>query len=367
MAAEAHEAAGELLDSLTVYDVEVHTSEPYPELTTYIEDEETREREQAGYMFGPDDFGPIPWDGWDRSAGGRINWDGSAVGSADAFAEINEENGFGIDTVVYSPGTGFKIFQIPDADSRITYMRAQNRLTADRFALADGTNYGKIHIVPDHPEESAEEIEKYGDDDGFVGVFFANMLEQPFGHERHDPIFEAAEANDLPIFLHGESSMFAGFPTDRFRGLRKYVSVHSLVHPFLQLWHAASLIEQEIPERFDLDICFLEAGQSWIQMLAHRMDREYVERPSDIPGATKLPSEYLSEFYYGTQPLEEPRDPDDLGWLLEMNEIEDRLVLATDYPHMDFDAPMSVAGHPGLSDEQKEKILQDNPSRLLGL
>ncbi len=366
MAAESTSTGEELLQELTVYDLEVHSHETYPTLLEYFEDDRRREQEANGYQLGPDDWGPLPWDGWDRSAQGKIPIDKQPVTDASEFDEVIEDQSFHIDTTVYSPGIGFKIFQIPDADSRIDFMRAQNRFTAERLALG-GDHLGKIHIVPDHPAESVEEIETYAEEDGFAGVFFAGMIEQPLGHERHEPIFEAADRHGLPLFIHGESSMFAGFPTDRFRGFRKFVSVHALVHPMLQLWHATKLIEAEIPERYDVDICFLEAGQSWVQMLAHRMDREYIERPMDIPGATKLPSEYLSEFYYGTQPLEEVREPEHLATVLEMNDIEDQLVYTSDYPHMDFDAPISIASHDGLSYEQRKKILQDNAETLLDI
>lgn len=354
----------DLLSELTVVDTEVHTAEKFPDLLEYIEDEAMRADQAAGYTFGPDDFGPIPWDGWDRTAGGRIDADWGGVPEAEAYDDKREE--FGIDKVVFSPGAGFKIFQIPDKDVRVTLMRAMNRLMVDRFVRADDTNYGKIHIVPDDLEESVEEIEKYGDRDGIVSVFFANMLDYPFGHERYEPIYEAAERYDLPIFLHGESSIYPGFPTDGFK-LDKYVSVHTLVHPILQMWHATSIIAQEIPERYDVDLCFLEAGQSWVQLIARRMDREYIERPNDAPGLTQLPSDYLAEFYYGTQPLEEPQAGANFGDFLAENRLEDQLVMATDFPHMDFDSTASVADHEGLTAEQKTKILQDNPRELMGI
>lgn len=166
----------------------------------------------------------------------------------------------------------FKIFQIPDRRVRIAFLRATNELTADRFVRDDGTHYGKIHLLPDCPRESVEEMEEWADHDGFVAVFFTNILDYPFGHERYETIYEAAELHDLPIMLHGESSMYHGVPTNGMK-MDNYVEVHTLVHPFLQTWHATSIIGREVPVRYDVDGCSLEAGPSWVQMLARRMDR----------------------------------------------------------------------------------------------
>lgn len=357
-ASQTASADSDLLEELTVVDTEVHTAETADVLMEYIEDDKQRELQQAGYPIGPESWGPIPWDGWDRSAGGRIDWDNFVVPSAEEYDEKRRE--FGIDKVVFSPGAGFKIFQIPNERTRATFMRAMNNFTVDKYALGDGTYYGKILGVPELPEETAAEIERYGDHDGIVAVFMTALgPEYPLGHQMYHPIYEAAEKYDLPIVLHGESSMYPSFPTGGLN-MANFVEVHTLCHPFLQAWHAVSVIAQGIPERFDIDWGFWEAGQSWIQMIKNRMDREYVERPNDLPDLTKLPSEYMSDFYYATQPLEEPAKPEHLGQILSMNDIEDQLCLSTDWPHMDFDSPASVVDHEGLSREQKTKILQDN-------
>lgn len=363
--ASTESSTTDIAEELSVYDVEVHTSETWQALMEYIDDDDFRKREQAGYGNAPDNWGPIPWDGWDRTNGGTHQYDLGAIEQAEDYEETRKK--FNIDKVIFSPGIGFKIFQIPDRQTRIAYMRAMNNLSRERFIRDDDTYYAKIHIVPEHPEESAQEIEKHGDEDGFVSVFMADMgPEYPLGHEMYEPIYEAAEKHDLPITLHGESSVYPGFPTDGFN-FNTFLEYHTLVHPFTKLWHATSIIGQEIPERFDIDWCFLEAGQSWIQMLANRMDREFMERRSDAPQLTKLPSEYLTDFYHGTQPLEEPRNSNDIGNIIESNDLEDSLVMATDWPHHDFDSTTSISRNDDLTQEQKVKILQDNPQELYGI
>lgn len=354
------------LGKLTVWDLEVHGYEPYPHLVEYLEDETFKESEKSGYP-SKKQSGPIPVDGWDRSAGGRIEHELSSIQSAEDYEEPMEQ--FEIDKVAFSPGTGFKIPQIPDADKQVAYMQAMNHLTVDRYCRPDDTFYGNIFIVPEHPEESAMEIEKHGDNREMVAAFCADTaMSYPLGHKRYEPVMEALDKYDLPLLMHGESTLLPWFPTHGFN-FNKFLEVHTLCHPLGKMWHATSLLAQGVTERYDIDFCFLESGQSWYQFLRNRIDREFVERPNDAPDLEKLPSEYMSEhFYLGTQPLEEqPSGEEYFQTFIEMNGLEDQLVYTSDYPHMDFDATTSISRHAGLTPELKKKILQDNPEELLRL
>lgn len=347
-----------------IVDGEVHTGETRETLLEYLP-EDVRSNEADGYTFGPDDFGPIPWDGWDRTAGGRIEWDNFSVPEAEAYEEQRDQ--FGIDTVVFSPGPAFRISLIPSHETRVAYMRAYNDFVVDRFARGDGTYYAKMIGLADHPVETAAEIERIGDNDGIVGLFITDVgPTEPLGHRRHDPIYEAAEATDLPIILHSTTGKPAGFPAAGMNP-KTFLEYHTLSHPFAKMWHATSIIARGIPEKFDVDIGFWEAGFTWIQLLANRMDREYIERPSDAPELEQLPSDYLAEFYYGTQPLEEPKQPEYLQTIIDMSDIEDQLVYTTDFPHMDFDAPTAVTSHEGLNDETKRKMLGENARELFDI
>lgn len=349
-------------DDVTMYDMEVHSLTTYKHLLTYLDDDLAK-RERNGYMAHPE-MGPMPWDGWDRSAGGRIKWSPHPITEPGDYDEKREQ--FGIDVAVFSPGQ-FKLTQIPNVSKRKQYLWAINEHITRRYPEPQNDNYAKLFAIPEHPAESARIIDEYGDTDGVVGIFMVDIgPTHPLGNERFEPIYEAAERAELPIFLHSGSGLYPAFPMPQLQ-METFLGYHTLAHPMAKMWHATSLITQGIPERFDVDWCFLEAGLSWIQFLGTRMDREYLERPSDTPELTKLPSEYLSEFYYGIQPLEEqPREPSDLQHIIEMNDLEEQLLLTTDYPHMDFDAPASVLEHEGLTEEQKLNIVQNNPESLLG-
>lgn len=356
--------AEDLLETLTVVDAEVHTGESAPELIEYIDDDQLYEDEQQGYAYQPTEKGPFGADGWDRTAGGRIDWQPDAVRRAEDLDERREE--FGIDRTLFNAGLGFQTYMIPASHKRVLYMRAMNDLMRDRFARGDGTSYGSVLIVPDHPEESAREIDRLADHDGFVSAFTNSFMDYGFGHERYEPILEALDRHDLPLVFHGDSTTQSFFPAGTLKS-HTFVEHHTLVHPMAHLRHVVQIIGQEIPERYDVTFGFWEAGQSWIQMAMNRMDREYIERPNDAPGLDLLPSDYMREFYYSTQPLEESQSPEQLRLLLETNDLENQLVFTSDWPHMDFDAPRAIAGHDGLTREQKRKILQENAERLFDI
>lgn len=92
-------------------------------------------------------------------------------------------------------------------------------------------------------------------------------------------------------------------------------------------------------------------------------------RRSEVPLLEDSPESYMSErFYVGSQPIEEPEDPDDLRKVIEAIGT-DRLLFATDYPHWDFDHPEALDKHlrHTFDDDQRDKVLFENARRVFGL
>jgi predicted TIM-barrel fold metal-dependent hydrolase len=63
-------------------------------------------------------------------------------------------------------------------------------------------------------------------------------------------------------------------------------------------------------------------------------------------------------FYFSTQPIEEPGDPAHLAQMLRLASAERRVMFASDYPHWDFDNPLTVLH--ALSPELRRRICVDN-------
>jgi len=351
----------------TVIDGEWHSGESGADIREYLSDDDFRKNEEEGYLAGPKEWGPVQWDGWDRSAGGRteINIHSADIECAEDIDQVREQ--LGIDTVVFSPGQ-FRMTTIPAQDKQVPYMRAFNDMTVDKFARGDGTYYAKLYIFGNHPQESAEEIKRYGDEEGVVAAMITDVGPTfPMGHKSYEPIYEAAEEHDIPIILHSTTGIVAGFPIAGMQATN-FAEFHTLAHTIPKMWHANSLIQRGVPERYDVDFGFWEGGLSWIPALGERLDREYLERSSEFADLSQLPSKYLSKFYYGTQPLpEEATEMVDVVDLIERADLEDQLIYCSDRPHQDFDAPAAVDNVEGLSETRKKRIFQDNARELFNL
>ena len=102
----------------------------------------------------------------------------------------------------------------------------------------------------------------------------------------------------------------------------------------------------------------------WIPWLMHRLDSEYIMRRSEAPLLKKLPSQYIKEFYFTSQPLEQPMIPREREAAFRTIGAEDHMMYASDYPHWDMDVPSVIYDLPFLSKTAKKKILGENAAKL---
>jgi predicted TIM-barrel fold metal-dependent hydrolase len=96
------------------------------------------------------------------------------------------------------------------------------------------------------------------------------------------------------------------------------------------------------------------------------MDRLWSQMKNEVPHMQRKPSDYLrSNFWYTTQPIEEPEKSahlrDILNWI-----GTDRLMFATDYPHWDYDDPNYAFNVP-LSKEERAAIFGGTARKLYRL
>ena len=218
-----------------------------------------------------------------------------------------------------------------------------------------------IYAPASRPNEAEEIIERAGSEKGVVGVFVTPNGPGPLaGDESWDPIYRAAQRKGLPVIFHSSPGKLP--PFDKFKS---FLGRHALGFPWFLIIHITSLVTEGVPERFPkLKFGFIEGGVSWIPWVMYRLDDEYRKRRSEAPLLTKMPSEYMKEFYYTSQPLERPTNIRDLEWIFKAFDAENHLMYASDYPHWDFDTPSAIYDLPFLSRQAKEKILGSNATQL---
>jgi hypothetical protein len=129
-----------------------------------------------------------------------------------------------------------------------------------------------------------------------------------------------------------------------------------------------NIVLSGFPERFpDIRWIFMEAGQAWVVFTMARLDNEYKQRSAEAPLLTRLPSEYIREFYFTTQPFEEHENPADTRVLLDMMNGSQSLIFSSDYPHQDFNTPASIWDQKRFDEAEKRAILGENALRLFKL
>ena len=93
-----------------------------------------------------------------------------------------------------------------------------------------------------------------------------------------------------------------------------------------------------------------------------RLDRNVTAHPISAQNIKRLPTEYLNCFYYDSCVY----SPDVLGALIRRVGA-DRIILGTDYPFGEDDPVGTIRKVAGLSSEDVDKIVSQNPAAILGL
>jgi predicted TIM-barrel fold metal-dependent hydrolase len=129
----------------------------------------------------------------------------------------------------------------------------------------------------------------------------------------------------------------------------------------------ASLAMQGVFERIPaLKMIIIEGGFAWLASLRWRLDQHWARHRDEDPHVTRPPSESLKEhLWISTQPMEEPERASELLDVMAWIGF-DRLLIATDYPHWDFDDP-AFALPRSLKPEQRIAITSGNARHVYRL
>jgi len=214
-------------------------------------------------------------------------------------------------------------------------------------------------------DASLDVLDRIEDEEAFKGVVMVTAgASPPLGNRKYDPIYERCEDLGLPVVYHTGGS---GLDEYVRAGYEEMIETHTLGFLEANMSQIVSVACQGVAEKFpDLDIVFMESGVTYIPGLVSRLDEEYMKRSEEAPLLERPPSEYITDFYFGTQPLEVGARNDLLELCFDMIGT-DRLLYASDYPHWDYDSPSIVTDLPMLDDEDRKDILGRNAEEVFGL
>lgn len=332
----------------TIVSSDDHISENWDELFTYIDDkysgivkflEQTNEYSINNEVFSVTP--PLPPYG---NTGEETKKPGSKhLEEKDTVAEtrLTQMDEFGIDHSIVDPGRLLSIGTVQNDQAAAALANGYNPWLLDQIADHDRLHMSMV-VAPQKPDAAAEQIDRYADEDSVIGVAVpASGHAPPLSRDFYDPIYQAAQDNDLPVLMHSSyPAMSHAFPLQN-RWHELFTEDKVMAHPFTQMWNLMLMILEGVPERFpDLDFVIQESGIAWIPYWTWRLDDYYMTYTDETPMLTKLPNEYIEEsFYFTSQPVgHTARNREHLAWAVEMAG-PDSLMFSSDLPHSDFDTP----------------------------
>ena len=213
------------------------------------------------------------------------------------------------------------------------------------------------------PEMCLRIIDETAGKPGVVGYLVTSLRYDPVWHNNYMPIYARLQELDYPLAFHAGPT----WDDDWMKTMNRFISMHaiSFVHP--NIVHMTNWIVNGLPERFpNLKVIWIESGLAWVPFLMQRLDSEFLKRTNEAPLLKRLPSDYMREMFYTSQPME--RDNHDLlESTFKAINAETQLLYSSDWPHWDFDLPSSIYDLPFVSEQGKRNILGENARKLFNL
>ena len=284
---------------------------------------------------------------------------GGSPGSDLAFMRQQHLDPNNVALGILNPLTSGQGAQNPDLSLAVCH--ATNEWQKAEWTSQDSRLKASVVVPYEDTVASVREIELRANDPDFAQVFLLSKTNEPLGQRRYWPIYEAAAATGMPIGIHAFGN--GGWPNTT-GGWASYYIEEMVGHSMAQQAVLTSLILEGVFERIpSLKVVLIEGCLAWAASLGWRLDAQWKKLKQELPGLKRAPSEYIrSNVWFTTQPIEEP-DPrtqlaevfDWIGW--------DRILLATDYPHWDYDDPAQALPFK-MTEAQRRGIFQDNAKKV---
>jgi len=292
---------------------------------------------------------------------------GEAVAGGRTHAQVTlvqrAMDSMGIDYMVVFPTPMLVLGMHPQVEMEVVIGNAFNKWLTEVILPQDPRIKAMLYVPFNDPEASLKTVEAYANSPGVVGFSITSTRFRAVNHDSYMPFYSAVQATGKPLAFHsgfhwGDQSM---------QQCNRFISMHSISFVYYNIIHLTNWIINGLPERFPkLDVIWIESGLAWVPFLMQRLDSEYMMRSSEAPLLKRRPSEYISDMYFTSQPLERSNMKVTEA-TFDAVKAETQLLFASDWPHWDFDLPNSITTLPFLSEQAKRNILGLNAARLFKL
>ena len=272
-----------------------------------------------------------------------------------AFREtVLAKAGIGKQVLTFTaPGT---IIETPDRSAELA------RTVNDALARIKEDHSGRFTALAtlplNHPSAAVEEFERATGELGFRGVMlFSNVNGQALADEQFWPLYERANELEAVFFIHPTYPVGVEAMTEHW--LMPLVGFL-----FDTTLAAAGLVFSGVVERYPRIRWVLGHLGGAIPYLAERLDRGYFAFEDCRRNLTRLPSDYLKDFYYDTVNF----DPKALQLAIDFAGVE-QILAGSDYPHQigSLEKMVKSIEALGVSAEAKSRIFGGNAAKLMGL
>lgn len=307
------------------------------------------------------DFGPEVFEEGGQTflqyPGGRARLGPLHPGIFDPEARLAEMDSLGIARHVVAIAPPNSFYHIP-AEPGIDFARAQN----DALMAWSDAHPERLHVFGTLPlqdvDASLAEFARILEHPRVRGIQIGtNVAGVDLDDERFEPLWEASEAADSPIWVHGDQRQLAG--ADR---LNNYYLQNFIGQPLESTIAMGKLIFSGVLERHpDLRFGWCHGG-GFLPYQIGRWDHGWACRPEAVQVIDQHPpSSYFSKMFFDTL----THDPMSLRFLVERVGA-DHVVLGSDYPFDMASADPVGAARDAISDQETlDAVFENNADRFL--
>lgn len=250
----------------------------------------------------------------------------------------------------------------PDPEFATALMVAYNKWFTSTILGKDQRIKTMLGLPFENADASLDMIRRYHDHPDVVGFLVTSQRHIGVHQNKYMKVYAELERLGMPIGFHAGPTWGDTMTST----MNRFTGVHAMSFVTCNMTHLTNWLLNGIPVRFpNLKTIWIESGLAWLPFMMQRLDHEYMLRTSDAPLLEKLPSAYMREMYYTTQPLE-VTDIDLLASTFRAIDAENTLMYSSDWPHWDFDLPGRIMGLPFVSDQGKRNILGGNARKVFG-
>lgn len=358
-------------DDFMIVDVDAHhyETEAFSEIADYIDDPVLRrEAKFQGMARG----GIASMDGSYQEMTGRITRYPERRGEKvppqphrDITLMYRWMDALRVDVACMFPTPMLNIVTCPRIEVEVALARAYNRWLCDNILESENGRLKSMLYLPfNDPAACIDIVEKFGSRKGVIGFMVVATHYRSVHDNAYMKLYAMLQERNLPLAFHAAYTW-----SDKQLSLtNRFMAVHALGFTWHNMLHMTNWLVNGLPERFPkLKVVWIESGLAWVPFLMQRLDNEFMMRSSDAPLLKRIPSDYMREMYYTSQPMEMVNNPKALEVTFEMINAKTQLLYSSDYPHWDMDLPSTIYDLPFLDEQAKRDILGGNAQRLFNL